>query len=212
MNKKVIVVVVVLLLLLLAGAGYYLYTKSAQKPAATATTQEKNEGVFGSIKDALSKSLSLQCAFTSENGVPTTAYIKAGAVRVDTTGKTPEQTTSIIMKNKTMYFWPTNSKQGSMMTIPDVSITPSVTGSTVKPTGTSDQSENMMAALEKFKDSCKPAVVADSLFTPPSDVKFTDMSQMMKAVVPSGTPSGYPTGMSQQDVQKMMQQYKPTGY
>lgn len=205
--KKVVVAVVVLLLL--GAGGYYLYAKSASKMAPAASTEQNSGGVFGSIKDALSKSLSLQCAFTADDGVPTTAYIKAGAVRVDTNGKTVEQQGSFIMKDKKIYFWQTATKQGTMMSVPEVSVTPT-SGSTVKPTAASSEGDNMMAALEKFKNDCKPAVVADSLFTPPADVKFTDFSQMMKQV-PSGMPSGYPTGMSQQDVQKMMQQYQPTG-
>ncbi|HYK09142.1 MAG TPA: hypothetical protein VEW42_06635 [Candidatus Eisenbacteria bacterium] len=218
MKKKVIVVVVVLLLLLLVGAGYYLYTKSAQKMAPKVENEEHG-GVFNTIKDALSKNLSLECHFTSDEGVATVAYLKLGSVHVDANvGKS--DATSILMKDKKMYFWQVGSKKGTIMNVPEVSITPSTTGS-MQPTlsagsGSStgqveDKSQGLMTTLEKFKESCKPAAVADSLFTPPSDVTFTDMSQMMKAI-PSSTPSGYPTGMTQQDVQKMMQQYKPTGY
>lgn len=206
MKMKWVWVLLLLLLLLGLGAfGYYKYAHTKKAPES-AKKEEEHGGVFGSIKDALSKQLSLECRFTSDEGVTTTAYIKMGAMHVDTNAGKPDAM-SMIMKDKKLYYWQVAQKQGSVMTIPDVSITPSVTG-TLKPTGEEDRSQSMLAALEKFKNSCKTAVVADALFTPPADVKFTDYSQVMKQVAPSGTA---PTGMSQEDVQKLMQQYKPTG-
>lgn len=202
--KKVLIVVVVLLLL--GAGGYYLYMQKLSPKSSS--TPSQSGGIFGSIKDALSKQLSLQCTFTTDDGVATTAFLKAGAVRVDSNGKTADQMGSFIMRDKKIYFWQSNSKQGTMMDIAAVSVTPGSTG--VAPTNAAQkESDNVMTTLEKFKDKCKAAVVSDSLFTPPTDVKFTNISEMMKAV-----PTGSPNGMNQQDVQKLMQQYQQpsTGY
>lgn len=189
---------VLLVLLLLGGGGYYLYSKSGQKLPGT----EQSGGVFGSIKDALSKSLSLQCEFTDDQGVATVAYMKAGAVRVNTTGKTTEESGSFIMKDKKLYFWQKGSKEGTLMTMSDEKVT--VAPGKTEPTGTADEkSGNVLSELEKFKDKCKAAVVDDSLFTPPSDVKFTDFSKMMPSIPAGGK-------ASEQDVQKLMQQYQNT--
>lgn len=182
-------VFVLLALLLLGVGGYYLYSKSGQKMTRT----EKAGGVFGSIKDALSKSLSLQCEFTDDRGVATVAYVKAGAVRVNTTGKTAEESGYFIMKDKKLYFWQKGSKEGTLMTMSDEKVT--AAPGKPEPTGKADEkSGNVLGELEKFKDKCKPSVVADSLFTPPSDVTFTDFSKMMPSI---------PTGV--------MQYQRPTG-
>src|SRR3989338_9550876 len=165
---------------------------ATQKVADTATNP------FSSIKDALSKSLSLVCTFTDDQERQTESYVKNGAVRVNMIALKPEDSTSMIMKDKKIYFWNDLKKEGMMMEVPEASITPlpTVTGtSKLKTSGQGISGQEVLATLEKFKDSCKPGVVDDSLFTPPTDVKFTDLSKMMvPPVVPSGT--GVP-GLSQ---------------
>jgi len=218
MKKKWLWVAVVVLLLLVVGAvGYYKFAKkTAQVPVAMTT--EEHPGVFGTIQQALSGNLSLECHFTSDDGTATAAYIKMGAVHVDSNVGKPNAM-SFIMKDKKIYFWQVGSTTGTMMTVPDVTITPGVaqptpTNSSGSSTGAAQNSgASMLATLEKFKNSCKPAVVADSLFTPPSNVKFTDMSEAMKQMMPSGAPSGavVPSGMSQEQIKQVMQQYgQPT--
>ncbi len=197
--------VIVLLLIAAGSLAYYKFAHSVKSPSMAG---EEHGGVFNTIQDALTRNLSLQCQFTADNGTATTAYIKSGAVRVDTNPQKPDAQ-SMIMKDKKIYFWQVSSKTGSVMTIPSITVTPMPTSSAVKSTESAqNQGSNALSMLEKFKDSCKVAVVDDELFVPPTDVKFTDMSEMMKAM-----PSGAPTGMSQEQVKQMMQQYgAPTGY
>jgi hypothetical protein len=219
-----IIIVAVVILLLLAGGGYYLMNKSNMKPASeTSMMQPKasptSAGMFASIKDALSKSLSLQCAFTDDQtNAKTTAYLKSGAIRGDVTGKTPTENSSFIMKDKMMYFW--TGKQGMKMAFnPDEmkEMMPSVSPSTQKPTGMSggENGANMIEMLEKFKDSCKPAVIEDALFVPPSDVTFQDLSKMMPSGAMMAKPSGtMPSDMTQEQAKEMekqmMQKYNIT--
>ena len=80
--EKIVPVLVVLLIL---GVGGYFYMSSkGALPKASIGTDSNNSGsnVFTSIKDALSKSLSLKCVYKDEKGTQTTTYIKGGAVRV----------------------------------------------------------------------------------------------------------------------------------
>lgn len=194
--KKIVIAIIALLLLAGGAYGAYRVYHHFNKASVLAPQVATNSGgVFGSIQEALSKSLSLQCQYTDQTGKQTTAYIKAGAVRADVVGTNPSEqynNASIIVKDKKLYIWDNTKKQGMMLAMTD---------NQVAPTGSPD----IMGSLEKYKNDCKPAVVADSQFTPPSDVTFSDISKMM----PSGIPtSSIPRGMNQQQYQQYIQQYQ----
>lgn len=165
---------------------------------------------FTSIKDAISKSLSLQCTFVDEQGRQTKTYIKNGAVRADYTGQTNDQSQSVVMKDKKVYFWNPTTKEGFVMDIPEenISPTPNVSGRP-KPSGVVNNQgmnpQDILEAMEKFKDSCKPAVVDEALFATPTDVTFRELSKLM---MPISSPEGSKT-MDPEQIQKMMQQYAP---
>lgn len=175
----------------------------------TAQTSPKptNANVFSSIKDALSKSVSLQCDYTDDSGRKTIAYIKAGAVRSDYTGKTAQESGSIIIKDKKMYFW--NGKQGMMIQVDPSEMMGSITPSAQKTPSEQQKPGDVVNTLEKFKESCKPSVVADSLFTPPTDVKFTDFSEIMKTSTKQITPGVTVGGaMTEEQIKALQQQYQ----
>lgn len=177
--KKILPIVVVVLLLI--AVGYFL--KGTKKPG-TPLLKKPEGNVFTSIQDALSKSLSLKCVYKDEQGVQTTTYIKGGAVRVLMEGiKDKAQPSTIILKDKKMYMWNDISKTGFTYTITEPVITPGA--ATVD-----NKDASVLAGIEKYKDSCKTEVVADSFFVPPTDVKFQDMSafteNLMKQVPTTG--------------------------
>lgn len=197
MMRKFLPIIIVVILLLVGGAGYFLsQSKTATQQTSSPTAQGKTENktIFSSIQEALSKSLSLQCNFTDEDGRTTNAYIKAGAIRADIGGKSPEESGSMIMKDKKIYFWNPTTKQGFMTTITDEQLK-DVQNQMTQPNGakepSNNQGQNMMSMIEKFKDHCKAATVSDTLFVIPTDVKFQDMSALinnaMKKV--TGVPS-----------------------
>lgn len=212
MNTKIIVAIIALVVLL--GGGYLIYGKSKTAPqtlkANPQPTQKVQGNIFNSIQDALSRSLSLQCSFTDEAGRQITSYIKNGAVRADFTAQDPKQSGSVIIKNNTVYFW--NGKQGFMMAMP-VYPTGTAQNSQNGTSNSNSQGQNMIATMEKYKNSCKPAVVADTLFTQPSDVTFQDMSKIMQpqTTLPTGmaVPSSYQQYMHQY---QQNSQQTPKGY
>lgn len=167
--------------------------------------QAQQGNVFTSIKDALSKSVTLECNYTDDQGRVSKTFIKNGAIRSDYIGKTEDESGSVIVSGKKMYMW-TPKKEGFTFEIPDVTPEPNV--SPAAGTGTSgqglSQKEDLMSNLEKYKQDCKPGVVSDSLFTPPTDVKFTDYSQMMQQVPSMGAGAG----ANQQQIQQYMQKYQ----
>lgn len=179
---------VIVILLLLGFSGYYFMNsqkaKSPMMEQKTTGTTRQGGNIFTSIKDALSKSISLKCEYPNPDGKGTvTSYIKNGAVRVMSMMMGPKGNGSAIMKENKMWIWDDIKKEGMMITLD--------TSKMVKPSGgaspSSDQREKVLAEMEKYKNYCKTEMVADSLFTPPADVKFTDLQNMMKNFkIPSG--------------------------
>lgn len=183
-------IVIVLIVIVIIGAGAFWYLRGQK--------MSPQGNVVTSIKDALSKSVSLECNYTDQEGRVSKTYIKNGAVRANYTGKTAQDTGSVIMANKKLYMW-TADKKGFMMEIPDVTGTPNEP----KSGGNLSQRDNLMSDLEKYKNDCKPAIVSDSLFTPPSDIDFQDFSKMMQQVPPAG---GAVPGVNQEQIKQYMQQ------
>lgn len=205
--KKILPVLVVLILL---GVGGYFYMGSKRITPSNST----GGNVFTSIKDALSKSMSLKCVYKDEKGAETVSYIKGGAVRVmvTETGET-EQYGNILMKDKKMYMWSDKTKQGFTLMIKEPeNISPVPKKGNESPQKGNDQ-ESVLAQIEKYKDACKVEVIADSYFTVPSGVQFQDMDafqkQMMKGI-PTNPPSNDGSSVdSQKYLEEMMKQISP---
>ncbi len=192
-QKGLIIVVVVLLLL---GAGYFFFNQNATK-TLPGIGQQKGGGVFSSIQDALSRSLTLQCEYPDDKGNKTTVYIKGGAIRVMgySVGEGQAQGHTLMKDNK-MYIWNDDSKEGMVFAFNPQEIQKSAESIKNEMAGakqTANQGEDFVKGLEQYKQYCKSASVPDSVFSLPSGIKFVDLEQQMKD---SGV-----------DVQKMMQQY-----
>ncbi len=203
MSKNLIIAIIVVIVIVLGVSGYVFLGKNAQtQPQKVAvkpsSVPSPTSAGVSSLKDMFAKSASLQCTYTDDTGRKTMSYIKAGAMRSDFTGKTAQENGSVIIKDNKMYSW--NGKQGMMMTF-DMSqmmggmpkTSPNPTSSQKSPSG--QNPGDVVGALDKFKQYCKPGVVDDKLFVPPTDVTFTDYSQMMKQ-----TPTG--GAMTQDQMQK----------
>lgn len=190
-------IIIAVLIILLAGGGYFYAMNRAKTMTTTPVLPTKAASAFTSIQDALTKSLSLKCDYTY-NTIHTVAYIKNGMVRSDVVDtKDASLSGSVIIKDKKIYYW-NAQKVGFMMAMPEISVTPSIS-----PAVNSGQSA--LQNLEKYKNSCKVAAVGDDLFVLPSDITFTDQTQMMR-LQPTGT-----SGTNyQQQAQQYMQQYHIT--
>ncbi len=199
MKNKGLLIGAVIIIILAAFGGYMFLNKSQGIPSSG--TENDTGNVFTSIQDALSKSVSLKCDFTDESGRKTVAYVKNGAVRADIASPNANESGSVIVKDKKIYFW--NAQGGFMMEVPET--TPEE--GAAKPE--TMQGQDIVGSLEQYKDSCNAAIVSDSLFTPPSDVDFQDFSKMMERTMPTGTGSGsknQPTIDSKQ-YEDLMKQY-----
>lgn len=207
--KKYLPVIVIVLLLLLGGGAFLAFKNKPAQPGAVNTNVEQGQtqdsNVFTSIKDALAKSLSLECTYQDEKGNETKTFIKGGAVRVEAKMSAEGKTTNsqAIMKDKKMYTWDDATKKGVIFEIPEESL--QTTPSAQAPAG-DNKGESLLADIEKYKDSCKTSVVSDSLFTPPTDVEFQDMSKIFQNI-PTGT-TGNESAPSF-DLEELKKQFSP---
>ena len=171
-DKKVLIIIVVIILLALAGGFIFLKSKSLNVgPISSSPT---NKSIFSSVKDALTQKMTISCEFTDETGTLVKSYIKNGAVRITLVGaETDKSGGEIIMKDQKMYIWDTETKEGFVYDIAGEE------GETGKQVFNSDLYIDM---IDKYKDSCKVATVADSFLVPPTDVNFQDMTKFLENI------------------------------
>lgn len=129
---------------------------------------EEKKSVFESIRDAMSKSLSLQCTYTVGD-VKSVVYIKGKLIKSETEDK--GQKYYAIIKDKKLWSWNDKNKQGIVFDFSEIQ-------SKSLPGQKSD--EDIINEVEQHKQNCKPTVLSDSMFNPPSDINFQDLSQMFK--------------------------------
>lgn len=189
-NKKVILISSILVLLLIVAGVSYSRIKNDK---ASVVNNGDSKSVFTSVKDALSRNLTLVCDFKDEKEYSVKSYIKNGSIRVSSSAAAGEtQSGEILIKDKKMYMWDLKTKQGFVYEIPDAETSSdkdvSMFGAEV------DKSEAYLDMLEKYKDSCKVSSIEDSYFVVPSDVEFKDMSKFLdelKAQMPSDSSPKY---------------------
>lgn len=213
MNKNVMLIGAVIVVLLILAGGFFVLNKNKAPVSSKTTPKATENNVISSISDALSKSMSLKCEYTTPSGTKTVVYIKNGMVRSEVKGATASVSGNSIIRDNKIYYW--NVSSGFVIKIPQISTTPAAGKDA---TGM----QSTLAALEQYKNYCKKAAIDDSEFVLPADVKFQDMSTMMPSgVLPSGkvptpdvanrssTPAQpAPTGMSKQQIEEMMKKYQ----
>ena len=184
MNSKVIAIVIAIIILLGLG-GFILYGKS-KAPTKTAQTSQtpaksQNSSTNTTLAGLIALGQNLRCSFsvTGTNGDLTngTFYVSKENVRGDFTVKTPDgkqNQMSIIRMGDTNYVWGSALPRGIKMTLSLDKITQGA------------QASQYSAVNQKTNYNCLPWNVDASLFTPPANVTFTDMTGLVPAS-PTGT-------------------------
>lgn len=176
MNKKVVIAVVVLILAL--GLFFVFKNKSTIGTPSTQTSSAK------SLKDLLSSGISQKCTFSdtsSENVQEGVTYVSKGKMRGDFTTTVSGKVTKshMIVADNTSYIWTDDDKNGFKSTFNQEN-TPEVDNAEDKNTTTG-------VDVNKQADyKCSAWVTDESVFTPPADIKFTDLSQMFKPDTTNG--------------------------
>lgn len=179
MNKNALLGIgAVVLILVIAGvmlsrndAGQ-LQNQAQDSPQASVAATSDIPGAGGqkSIRDLLSLGVAQQCTF-SEGMNKGTTYVSDGKVRSDFT--TIAEGTSIpahlIVRDNMSYFWTDASDAGFKTVIQEP--TEASTSASI--------SAERIDVDRKGDYVCSAWVASDSMFTPPSDITFTDMSELL---------------------------------
>lgn len=185
--KKLPLIIGVIILLIAASGGYYYMTQQASTssdkdtPEVSTTTEKEVSGMM-SLKDIMALGRSQKCTFeysNAETGTTTgTSYISGKNVRTDFTITNPESPMiegGMIMVDSTMYTWTNQEKKGVKMTI-----TESMEESVEEEMKDTEWNKEYMSPDEELDYNCSGWNEDHSVFAPPADIEFMDLSEQMK--------------------------------
>lgn len=167
---------IILGIVLLAIGGYIFLNTNNSLVTNPGNTQVTKKDLFASIKDAMSKSLSLKCEYQGTEG-KTITYIKGDKIRIILEEvKNNTKSGNAIFKESKMWSWNEGEKEGIVMKIGE---------DNSNNQGSSNQAnkDEIIAELEKFKDKCSTVVISDDMFIPPDTVVFTDLSKLQEEMM-----------------------------
>jgi hypothetical protein len=210
MNKTIASLSIVALSSLLLAGCTKPGTPTTQTPAKTVSEANEFVGAMESGQPTI-------CTMTKGDDLMEYS-LKNKLMRMKTkTTTTNDQgvaTTTIghmINDTKYLYIWDDQTKQGSKMAIPTEEETKQMaqdakkyqeeTSSTPK---FDSEADYQKLSDEGYTIDCKTSIIDDSVFTPPSNIKFIDPTQMMKAI-----PS--PDAMGNIDMSKLEELQKQYG-
>jgi len=179
-------IVLGLALALIAALAVFVYSSTkksnplnqATVPNSESTMEDSGaKSVSGTIKDLIAQNVPLQCSFNhqSEAGETTgKVYLSGQNVRGDFTMTQPDGQTLdsfMIRKDDYAYVWGSALPQGTKLKIEDPE-------DFMASSENDDQSFNL--ENQDVDYSCKPWLVNSSIFNPPSDIEFVDLSETMQ--------------------------------
>ena len=184
MSKIMPVLLVAVLVSACMGGEEVAQTTGGQEPreptprggsAVTPATQKTSGGVADKITDlaaALSSGVAYKCTYRYE-GMQTEAWVKGekSYTKSRVQGKLQHSMTDGVW----MYTWSEGEKEGVKYNLAEMEKMSDVPESDGP--GYVDMGETADAAVDV---DCRPDVIADSMFVPPSNVEFMDMGEFLK--------------------------------
>lgn len=180
MSGKVIIAAIAGVVIVGAGiAGFVVVQNKDENQSANVTSTNTNQ-VPGNQSEAqqtnidalIAQGATQKCSFSSADGEQTssgTMYFSNKRMRGDFTTVTTEKTVdgSMIISDGMQYFWDKTSKQGVKLAI-------------TQQQAESSQQKTVQALDPKknFEFKCGEWSLDESVFTPPSDVTLTDLSNV----------------------------------
>ena len=138
--------------------------------------EAKKADVFTSIKDAITRSITLRCDYKDDNGKVTVTYIKGQVIRMmaDENVKDDAMNVNSLIKDNKMYVWASESKDGMLIDMAAKQNANDTNAGNTKIQGTDD----IINDLEQEKNNCRQENAPDSIFEVPMDINFKDFSSL----------------------------------
>jgi hypothetical protein len=173
--KKAIPIIIILVIIVAALAGWFIFGKGKKTTTQggtqqTETTKEetKGESFTGKIKDAFMRNIPLKCTYKMSDNNFGVGYLKNKKYYGEITAN--GKLGYIILVDNCMWSWAKDETKGVKMCFQP------------------KEGEDIWTDIEKEQKSsdvdynCVPTVVNDAVFTPPSNINFMDIDQMMKGL------------------------------
>lgn len=153
-------------------------TSGGQKPTGESVTEK----IGSSLKDAFGLGKSMKCTYAAPGGAVTTIFVKDKKVRIEGAQFSTNQDLGggMINDGEWIYIWDNTKKEGMKY---QVSALKTITESQESEEGFSlkdwaNFGKWVADNEQKLAMKCSGAVLADSQFVPPADVKFQDLTEM----------------------------------
>lgn len=184
MNTKVLAVAAGIVILL-GIAGFMVMNQNKAIQTNTASDKKAENSTSSSLVDLLALGKDYRCTFTYDDGeVKTdgTVYIASGKIRNDftTSSSTGPKETHIIRNGDDNYIWGGDMESGIKMTMK------------IEDVAANAQANQYVDLNAKHDYDCQAWSVDQSLFTPPSDIKFTDYSSFLPKTTGTQTTGSSP--------------------
>lgn len=184
-NKQAIIGIAAAIIILLGAGAAFLYSKNTKEPSQntpTPTKEEKKESNTMGIIEILKSGQTQQCDFKSDEGDSTTSgvvYFNNQNLRADLAiaEDNKKSAISMIRKGDDNYIWGTSfpNNAGVKMTL------------SVDEFAKNDQTKDYLDPNKQVDYKCKPWAADLGMFNPPSNIKFQDLSEMMKGSTSSSS-------------------------
>jgi len=178
--KKSLPIIIILIIIVAALAGWKLMgkgkkttTQGGTQQAQTTPSQATGESFTGKIKDAFMRNIPLKCTYKMSDNNFGVGYLKNKKYYGEITAN--GKLGYIILVDNCLWSWNKDEKDKG-----------------VKMCFAQQQGEDMWSSFEAnqksadFDYNCSPAIINDSIFTPPSNVKFTNIDELMNQATQSG--------------------------
>lgn len=187
MNTKIAGIIVAVIILLGLGGFLFLGKNGTSKNQVTQITPTptvtENSMTQNSLLDLLTGGKTQSCTFTyaGSDGTKTdgTVYISGTKMRGDIstiTSSKKESKITMIRDGDITYIWGSDLPTGIKMTL------------SANDLKSNTQANQYFNSTQKTDYKCSPWSVDSSMFSVPTNIKFTDISSMMKGIVsPTGT-------------------------
>lgn len=181
--KRFGIIAAVIVILLIGGAVAYMKFGAQQSPQTNAPVAQQKESeensMVGTLKSLLSGGKNVTCSvsYTGEQESTGTVYVSDKKMAGDftVTVEDKKMNSHMINDGEFVYVWSDDQTQGIKMSVTEVNVTP--------PPG----QENQAVDLNKEANiNCDTWAVDTGKFTPPVNVTFSDMTDLM---MPKTSPS-----------------------